>query len=163
MFMSYNRRTFPFVVASLLFFAGSGAAQPNSSGSSATSGPLYNEIAHMDSVLFDAFNRRDLTTMIECIDSSLELFQDNKGLRNFAETRDAFAELVKKDYVLTRTLVAGSMEVYPIKDYGAIQTGLHTFSHIENGRPESAVFKFLHIWRKQNGVRKITRLVTYDH
>jgi uncharacterized protein DUF4440 len=128
-----------------------------------TSGALYNEIAHMDSVLFDAFNSRNLDKMMQCFDSGIELYQDNTGVRNYKETEAAFGELFKKDYVLTRKPVPGSIEVYPIKDYGAIETGRHTFSHVENGKTEAATFKFMHIWQKKDGVWRITRLITYDH
>ncbi len=113
--------------------------------------------------MFRAFNTRNIETLRQFFDTNLEVYQDNIGVRNYSESMGAFAGLFKKDYVLTRTLIPGSMEVYPIKDYGAIQTGLHTFSHVENGKPESATFKFMHIWQKQNGSWKITRLITYDH
>src|SRR5439155_17401793 len=119
--------------------------------------------AHMDSVLFNAFNARDLERVGQCFDSSLEVYQDNIGVRNYSQSMEAFAGLFKKDYVLTRRLISGSMEVYPIKGYGAIQTGLHTFSHVENGKPQSSTFKFTHIWQKRNGDWKITRMITYDH
>jgi ketosteroid isomerase-like protein len=125
--------------------------------------PLNIEIARMDSLLFHAFNTRDLEAMKQFFDTGIEVYQDNIGMRNYSEAMGAFAGVFKKDYVLTRTLVPGSMEVYPIKDYGAIETGLHTFSHVENGKPESTTFKFMHIWRKQNGKWKITRLITYNH
>jgi hypothetical protein len=133
------------------------------SRTTATSGSLYDEIARMDSLLFNAFNTRDIETMKQCFDSSLEVYQDNQGLRNYTQAIEAFVGLFQKNYILTRTLAPGSMEVYPIKEYGAIQTGLHTFSHMEKGKLESATFKFLHIWQKRNGIWKITRLVTYDH
>jgi hypothetical protein len=128
-----------------------------------TSGVLYNEILHMDSVLFNAFNSRDINKLMQCFDPGLELYQDNIGVRNYSQTAEAFDGLFKKDYILTRKPVPGSIEVYPIKDYGAIETGQHTFSHIENGKPETATFKFMHVWQKKEGIWRITRLITYDH
>lgn len=129
----------------------------------AKSGDLYNQIAHEDSLLFVAFNSRDLSGMGTFFDPGLELFQDNQGLRNYDQVMTAFGQIFKQNFVLTRKLVPGSMEVYPIKDYGAIQTGQHTFTHMENGKEIVGVFKFLHIWQKKDGVWKITRIVTYDH
>ncbi|HEX5791791.1 MAG TPA: hypothetical protein VFY01_00850, partial [Rheinheimera sp.] len=64
---------------------------------------------------------------------------------------------------LTRELVAGSTEVYPIKDFGAIQTGQHRFCHTENAKPDCNVFKFLHIWKQQNARWTVVRVVSYDH
>jgi ketosteroid isomerase-like protein len=55
------------------------------------------------------------------------------------------------------------MEVYPIKDFGAIQTASHIFSHVENGKLEKGTFKFVHIWKKENGSWKVCRVITYDH
>lgn len=131
--------------------------------SAQTSGPLFNEIAHLDSVQFEAFNTRNLDKLMNYFDSSLELYQDNTGVRNFVETKEAFGRLFKMNYVLNRKLIPGTMEVYPIKDYGAIQTGQHTFSHTENGQPQSATFKFMQIWQKKDGLWRVTREVTYGH
>ena len=35
---------------------------------------------------------------------------------------------------MTRELVGNTLEVYPIKDYGAIEIGAHRFCHVENGQ-----------------------------
>lgn len=124
---------------------------------------LYKEIARQDSLQFAAFNGRDLAGLMAFFDPGLELYQDNVGVRNYQQTHDAFGDLFKKDYVLTRKLVPGSMEVYPIEGYGAIETGQHVFSHTENGQFESATFKFMQIWQKKDGVWRVTREVTYGH
>jgi hypothetical protein len=76
---------------------------------------------------------------------------------------EAFRGIFSGDYILTRHLVKGSLEVYPIKNYGAIETGSHTFCHSENGKSDCGTFKFVHIWELQNGRWKITRIITYDH
>jgi len=128
-----------------------------------TSGPLFQEVARLDSIQFAAFNARDLNKLMGFFDPNLELYQDNEGVRNYAETRNGFAKLFKKDYVLTRKLVPGSMEVYPIKGYGAIETGSHTFSHIENGQLEVGTFKFTQIWQQKTGTWRVTRELTYGH
>ena len=65
--------------------------------------------------------------------------------------------------MLKRELLKGSMEVYPIKDYGAIQTGKHMFCHTENGKLDCGTFKFVQTWQKKNGEWKVTRIITYDH
>lgn len=64
---------------------------------------------------------------------------------------------------MTRTLVEGSLEVYPVKDYGAIQIGSHTFCHMENGQEDCGTFKFVHLWRKENDSWKLTRVISYGH
>jgi len=127
------------------------------------SGPLFKEVTRLDSMQFAAFNARDLNKLMEFFDPSLELYQDNEGLRNYEETRNGFAKLFQKDYALTRKLVPGSMEVYPIKGYGAIETGSHTFSHIENGKLEVGTFKFTQVWQRKAGTWRVTRELTYGH
>ena len=143
------------LVATILFIGTRAEAQ--------TSGPLFNEIANLDSLQFKAFNTRNLNQLMNYFDNSLELYQDNTGGRNFDQAKEAFGGLFKMSYVLKRKLITGSMEVYPIKDYGAIETGQHTFSHIENGKLQLFTFKFMQIWQKKDGVWKVTREITYGH
>ncbi len=149
-----------FVVLTTVSFVSKGIkTKPDSS----TSGKLYDEIAHADSLLFDAFNSKNVYKMKTYFDSSVEVYQDNLGVRNYQQTMEAFGTLFKKSGALTRKLVPGSMEVYPIKGFGAIQTGEHVFSHKEGGKMQSATFKFMKIWKKTGNSWRITRLVTYDH
>jgi hypothetical protein len=117
----------------------------------------------MDSLLFAAYNNRDLEKMKPFFSPALELYQDNDGVKGFDQVMQGFKSLLSRDYVLHRELVKGSMEVYPIKGFGAIQTGSHQFCHVENGQLECATFKFLNIWEKTAAGWQIKRLVTYDH
>ncbi len=129
------------------------------------SAELFAEIAHMDSVMFDAFNNRDLDRLMSTFDSSLEFYHDLGGVTNYEQNKINFAGAIERNKTtgLRRDLVPGTMEVYPIKDYGAIETGLHRFCHDEKGKQDCGTFKFLHIWQKKNGQWKVTRVVSYDH
>ena len=93
----------------------------------------------------------------------LEWFQDNGGLLSYKTVFENFSNNFKKPIKLTRELVPGSLEVHPIKDYGAIEIGVHRFRHIENGKEEIGTFKFLMIWQKKNDQWKISRVISYDH
>ena len=42
-----------------------------------------------------------------------------------------------------------ALDVYPIKDYGAIETGTHRFCHTDEEEEICGTFKFLHIWQKE--------------
>jgi ketosteroid isomerase-like protein len=128
-----------------------------------TSIELFNEIEHMDAMVFDAFNNRDMPVFKALFTEDLEWFQDNGGLLSYETVFKNFDTMFHKEYKLTRTLVKGSLEVHPVKDYGAIETGTHQFRHIENGKEEIGTFKFLMIWQKINGQWKISRVVSYDH
>ncbi len=143
------------VIAAMSLATGSAKAQK--------SGPLFDEMSGRDSAMFAAFNSRNLDNLMTFFDPGVEWYQDNTGVRTYEQMRQAFSGLYKMDYVLTRKLVPGSMEVYSIKDFGAILTAQHTFSHVENGKLEVATFKYLEVWQKKDGVWKITREVSYGH
>src|SRR6185503_17568424 len=53
-------------------------------GNTKPSADLYNEIAHMDSVLFDAFNTQNLDKMKQLFTDDLEFFHDNDGLIRYS-------------------------------------------------------------------------------
>jgi hypothetical protein len=124
---------------------------------------LYAEIAHMDSVLFNAFNSRDTTKFKTLFTDDLEFYHDKNGLIDYTFTVESLKRTAASNTDLKRELIPGSLEVYPIKDYGAVQIGMHRFCHTENGKPDCGTFKFVHIWKKENGEWKISRVVSYDH
>jgi ketosteroid isomerase-like protein len=128
-----------------------------------TSSELFKEIERADSILFQAFNRQDLTKFKGMFTEDLEWFQDNGGLIPYKTVFENFENNFKNENKLSRELVKGSLEVHPIKDYGAIQIGSHQFRHFENGKEEVGTFKFLMIWNKKDGNWKISRVVSYDH
>lgn len=99
-----------------------------------TSLELFKEIEHADSTMFDAFNRQDMVTFKAMFTKDLEWFQDNGGLIFYRTAFQNFETNFRNENKLSRKLVKGSMEVHPIKGYGAIQIGSHQFSHIENGK-----------------------------
>ena len=124
---------------------------------------LYHTIYLQDSLLFAAFNSRDFEKFKSFFSPDLEIYQDNTGVRDYNQSMEAFRGLFQGKSILTRQLILKSLEVYPIKDFGAIETGQHTFCHYENGKPDCGTFKFVHIWKYQDGSWKITRIVTYNH
>ena len=128
-----------------------------------TSLELYKEIERADSILFQAFNRQDMATFKAMFTKDLEWFQDNGGLISYKTIFENFGNTFKNENKLSRVLVKESLEVHPLKGYGAIQIGSHQFRHFENGKEEVGTFKFLMIWNKKDGQWKISRVVSYDH
>ncbi|MBD0332775.1 MAG: nuclear transport factor 2 family protein [Chitinophagaceae bacterium] len=124
---------------------------------------LYREIAHMDSVLFDAFNKRDIKKFETLFTKDLEFYHDKGGLTGYDHTIEFMKTTALNNNGLKRELIPGSMEVYPVKDYGAIQIGSHRFCHDENGKQECGTFRFIHVWKKENGEWKISRVLSFDH
>ncbi len=128
-----------------------------------TTAALFNKIARLDSILFDAFNKQQMEIFKPMFTNDLEWFQDNDGLVAYKTVFKNFTNTFKKEFKLTRKLVAGSLEVYPLKNYGAMEMGIHQFRHIENGKEEIGTFKFLMIWKQEKENWKISRVVSYNH
>src|SRR5688500_2369617 len=103
----------------LIAMANSSNAQPRKSGD------LFNEIAYMDSVLFNALNSRDMETFKPLFTTDLEFYHDKGGLTDYNYTIQSLKNVTAQNNGLRRELIKGSLEVYPIKDYGAIQIGAH--------------------------------------
>jgi len=124
---------------------------------------LFNKVAQLDSSLFAAYNSKKLDLMKTYFTNDLEWYQDNGGLIGFEKVFENFNSIFNRDYDLKRSLIKESLEVHPIEGYGAIEIGNHQFKHIENGKLEVGTFKFLMIWKNDNGSWKIARVVSYDH
>ena len=124
---------------------------------------LFKEIERADSLMFQAFNTQDMSAFKAMFTEDLEWFQDNGGLIPYKTVFENFGNTFRNENKLSRELVKGSLEVYPIKDYGAIQIGRHQFKHMENGKLEIGTFKFLMIWQKKDEKWRISRVISYDH
>lgn len=124
---------------------------------------LFTKIAQLDSSLFEAYNSKKLDVMKSYFTNDLEWYQDNGGLIGYEKVFINFQSIFNRDYDLKRNLIKESLEVHPIEGYGAIEIGKHQFKHIENGKLEIGTFKFLMIWKNDNGNWKISRVISYDH
>lgn len=153
-------RLFLILIATLTFM---NAATAQEKKVAPTSEELFKQIASMDSMMFSAFNTQNMPVFKALFTEDLEWFQDNGGLLYYKTVFENFENMFKKEYKLTRELVKGSLEVHPIKDYGAIEIGVHQFRHIENGKEEVGTFKFVMIWQKKDDQWKISRVISYDH
>jgi hypothetical protein len=117
----------------------------------------------MDSVVFNAFNTRDVEKLKTLFTRDLEFYHDKGGLTDYDYTMNFMKSVAVPGNDLRRELVKGSLEVYPIPGYGAMEIGAHTFCHTENGKQDCGTFKFVHIWQKKDGEWKIARVVSYGH
>ena len=138
-------------------------AQQPASDKNGRSGELFDAISRMDGVLFGAFNAHDAERLMSMFTDDLEFFHDSGRLTGFRETGENFKKLFGNTPDIRRNLVPGSMEVYPIKNYGAIQLGEHRFCHQENGKDDCGTFKFAMVWRKSGDTWKISRVLSYGH
>lgn len=124
---------------------------------------LKKEILHMDSVLFNGFNTHNLEVMKSVFDKDLEFYHDKGGLTNYDQNIAAFQQNFSRNQDIHRELIPGSTEIYPVKDFGAMQIGAHRFCHTENGQQDCGTFKFVHIWKKTPNGWKLVRVVSYGH
>lgn len=122
---------------------------------------LTQTISALDANVFDAYNRCDLDAFAGYFAADVEFYHDKGGV---TRDRASVVENTRK-YIchkVRRELVAGTLKVYPIKDYGAIEEGEHRFCQLDSGTCEG-VAKFLMIWEHTNGRWQMTRVVSYGH
>jgi ketosteroid isomerase-like protein len=124
---------------------------------------LTETIAQMDAKMFAAFNAHDVDLLMSMFTPDVEFYQDNDGVSNYEQTKNDLAKMFANVPDIKRELVKGTLEVYPIKDYGAIEVGTHRFCHNENGKEDCGSFKFVHVWRKSGEIWKISRVISYGH
>lgn len=124
---------------------------------------LVDEITRMDARLFDAFNACDVATMDRLFARDLEFVHDLGGVSGHDATMAATRRNCDRRLGLRRTLVPGSLRVYPVKDFGAIQVGEHTFCHVEDGRDDCGTFEFVHVWRRTADGWELARVISYGH
>ena len=123
---------------------------------------LYDTIVNLDSVFFEAYNTCNLNIdkYGSFYSENIEFYHDQGGLMT---SKQDIISATQKNICgkVTRELVKGSVEVYPIKDFGAIEIGLHKFHNNEEpiGTP-SKVGRFLIVWENKNAEWKIRRIVS---
>jgi hypothetical protein len=127
---------------------------------------LFRTIAALDSALFDAYNVCDLGRLGSYVSDDLEFYHDQTGL---ARGRQALVDGVRQNVCgkVRRDLVPGTLEVHPLKGYGAVETGVHLFCDPRVYRTcsdtTSGSAKFVTLWRLADGVWQATRVISYDH
>ena len=124
---------------------------------------LDKAIATLDAALFDSYNRCDLEKFSNFFVDDVEFYHDQGGL---TLGKVALTDSVKKNICgkVTRELVPGTMQVYHMKGYGAIEMGSHRFHHPGHEDTEGVgEGRFVHLWQYKEGAWKITRVYSYDH
>ncbi len=99
------------------------------------SGELYKTITALDSALFEAYNACDLAKLGSFFAEDVEFYHDAGGLTT---SRQAVLAAIENNVCgrVRRELVAGTIEVYPVPGYGAIETGTHRFYNRSGGTEE---------------------------
>lgn len=121
---------------------------------------LHDTIVRMDSIFFDAYNTCKLDVFESLIPDDIEFYHDRGGLTT---SKKGLVEAIKNNICgkVTRELLSGSIEVYPIPNYGAVETGAHRFyNNQEGGDKPSRFSKFVHTWHRENGQWKLARVIS---
>jgi hypothetical protein len=146
-------------LACSFLFSGRSDAQP------AGAPALSSTIAALDRQVFDAFNHCDLPGRLEqhagFFDPDVEFYHDTGGV---TWTRDDMLANTRK-YVCgryRRELLAGSLQIFPVKDFGAIEQGTHRFCGVADNQCEGLA-DFTIVWRLNRDGWRITRVLSYGH
>ncbi len=154
-----------FAMALLAALAGTAAA--------ADDGALRREIEAADAALFAAvFDRCDPQAVAAMVTDDFEFFHDKWG--QIAKTKADFVKAIAggcerqrqgTDFHARRRLVPGTLAVFPMKSYGALEMGEHEFFRVEkDGSLKPTEYaRFAQLWRQQGGQWLLARVISYDH
>jgi hypothetical protein len=136
------------------------------------SAELIATLAKRDQVLFDAVFGCKLDVLAGMVTDDFEFFHDKWGQtastgKQFTDaiTQGCEAQKTGTNFKARRELVEGTMTVHVLNKYGAMQMGTHRFYALRPGRPDklTETGKFIDLWKDDNGVWKLARVISYDH
>lgn len=163
--MKYRKLNFFVSIVAVLAATTPAYAEIVAPGKAGSTQDLSAEIEALDTAVFDAFNAcsdpRQLELHASYFSPEVEFYHDTGGV---TWTRDDMIANTRKyacgNY--TRELVAGTLQVYPIKDFGAIAQGVHRFCATGTGKCDGMA-DFVLVWRHRDGQWQITRSLSFGH
>ena len=131
---------------------------------------LFQTIFTMDSLYFSAQNACDLEKYASFLSEDFEFFHDKGGFTpSKAEEMSGMAifcgEEQRRRQPLRRELTEGTLKVFPMDNYGALQFCDHVFYLQINDGTEKVVGsgKMTALWKKEDDSWKLARIISYDH
>lgn len=127
---------------------------------------LFLEIEKADSLVFAAFNTCDTINYRQYFKNDLEFYHDLGGLTiGIDNEMKSIREMCARGNHIRRELMKETLEVHPLKGYGAVEIGVHRFYHTNKGQSEtlSGEYKFVQVWQFADGLWKIARVISYGH
>jgi hypothetical protein len=126
---------------------------------------LYTVISALDSAVFDAYNHCEIEKMASYFSKDLEFYHDQGGLAvGLQALRNAMQQNICGK--VRRTLVEGTLKVFPLQGYGAVVTVEHLFCDSrKKARCDKTdeIAKATTLWDNRDGTWKATRVISYDH
>lgn len=89
----------------------------------------------------------------------IEFFHDQGGLMT---SKQAILDATEKNICgkVTRELIPGSIEVFSIKGYGAVETGMHQFHNKLEPDAKPHPSKFIILWKQAENGWKISKVIS---
>jgi hypothetical protein len=156
------------LVAALIAVVASGVSAASAAGDrpgNQAADSLWDTIATLDTAVFDAFNNCSTPAQLQRHASyfapDVEFYHDAGGV---TWSRQEMVQNTEKYACgkFRRELVPGTLKIFPIKGFGAIEQGVHRFCQFASGQCEGAA-DFVIVWHNQNGTWEITRVLSYGH
>ena len=134
---------------------------------------LTEQIAARDAAFFELFfTGCDPARAREFVTDDVEFYHDKDGV--VTRSADAFIAGYAKDceakkapdaWRSRRELVPGSLKIWPVPDYGAIEQGEHVFYERKGDGPEKLVGRalFTQLWQLSRTGWRLARIFSYDH
>jgi hypothetical protein len=137
----------------------------HSTGDARVKDTLFITVSKLDADVFNAFNHCASADQLQKHASyfapNVEFYHDKAGV---TWSRRDYISNTKNNACgkFRRELVAGSLEVFPIKGYGAIEQGKHRLCWIKTGKC-FGIGDFFILWHHIYGRWVITRVFSYGH
>lgn len=159
--MKWNTLIGALIFTGLLTVLNSVQAQSNISlpPYSPPSRELHAQIVRMDSIFFDAYNHCKMEVIEQLFSEDIEFFHDKGGL---STSKKDIVNAIRNNICdkVQRELIPGTIEVYPIANYGALQMGWHQFHNNQEPDAKPHPSKFVTIWKKENDKWVMARVVS---
>ncbi len=128
-------------------------------------------IKQADADLFSAvFDRCDSDAVAAMLTGDFRFVHDKDGESSrakFLANLKGHCDRVKtaEDFPARRELVDGSLEVWPINNYGALEIGVHRFYARLPGKPETLTEtgNFMILWKQVDGKWLMAESISYGH
>jgi hypothetical protein len=157
------------LIGAALFLAASIAGAVPATDAGSTHAPadaaLFATVSKLDADFFDAFNHcaspDQLWKHASYLAPNLEFYHDKGGV---TWPRHDYIANTKKNVCgqFRRVLIPDSLQIFPVKDFGAIEQGWQKFCWLKTGKCFGEA-QFLVLWHHLDDHWVITRVFSYGH
>jgi len=159
-------KTLCFLTCATLALASTGArAEQPGQKAQENQTDLYRTVAALDTEFFGAFNRCDVAEQLEkhasLMATDVEFYHDKGGV---SWTRKDYIDKTRQNVCghYRRKLIPGTMEVYPVEGFGAIEEGQQDFCDLRSDTCFGQA-KFMIVWHRAPDGWHATRIFSYGH